>query len=67
MEFPLKMGRWEINSGGKGAKKRFKLVRSEGPKDLVFQSLRKGAPISDGNVLRPHLLCLSKTRNCMSG
>jgi len=41
--------------GREGAKKRFKLVRSEGPKDLVFQSLRKGAPISDGNVLRRHL------------
>jgi integrase len=45
----------EINWGGKGAKKRFKLVRSDGPKDLVFQSLRKGTPISDGNVLRRHL------------
>ena len=45
----------EINWGGKGAKKRFNVVRSEGPKDLVFQSLRKGAPISDGNVLRRHL------------
>jgi len=45
----------EINWGGKGAKKRFKVVRADGPKDLVFQSLRKGAPISDGNVLRRHL------------
>ncbi|PYX78444.1 MAG: hypothetical protein DMG70_31685 [Acidobacteria bacterium] len=45
----------EINWGGKGAKKRFKLVRSDGPKDLVFQSFRKRAPLSDGNVLRRHL------------
>jgi hypothetical protein len=30
-------------------------VRADGPKDLVFQWLRKGVPISDGNVLRRHL------------
>jgi integrase len=51
----LKSMEVEINWGGKGAKKRFKLVRSNGPKDLVFQSLRSGAPISDGNVMRRHL------------
>jgi integrase len=45
----------EINWGGSGAKKRIKLVRSEGPQDLVFQSLRTGAPMRDGNVLRRHL------------
>lgn len=45
----------EINWGGKGAKKRFKLLRSDGPKDLVFQSPQRGAPLSDGNVLRRHL------------
>jgi integrase len=38
----------EINWGGKGARKRFKLVRVDGPHDLVFQSLRKGAPMRDG-------------------
>ena len=41
--------------GRQGREKRFKLVRSDGPKDLVFQSLRRGAPLSDGNVLRRHL------------
>jgi len=51
----LKRMKVQINWGGKGAKKWFKLVRTDGPKDLVFQSLRKGAPISDGNVLRRHL------------
>jgi len=51
----LKKMEVEINWGGKGAKKRFKLVRSDGPKDLVFQSLRRGAPLSDGNILRRHL------------
>ena len=45
----------KINWGGKGAKKRIKLVRADGPEDLVFQSLRKGAPMRDGNVLRRHL------------
>jgi integrase len=45
----------EINWGGKGAKKRIKLVRADGPQNLVFQSLRNGAPMRDGNVLRRHL------------
>jgi integrase len=45
----------QINWGGSGARKRIKLVRSEGPQDLVFQSLRTGAPMRDGNVLRRHL------------
>jgi integrase len=45
----------EINWGGKGARKRFKLVRSDKPHDLVFQSLRAGNPMSDGNILRRHL------------
>ncbi len=45
----------EVNWGGKGAKKRIKLVRSDGPQDLVFQSLRTGAPMRDGNILRRHL------------
>ena len=45
----------KINWGGKGAKKRFKLVRKDGPQDLVFQSLRTGSPMGDGNILRRHL------------
>jgi integrase len=45
----------ELNWGGGGARKRIKLVRSDGPQDLVFQSLRTGAPMRDGNVLRRHL------------
>ncbi len=45
----------EINWGSKGARKRFKLVRSDRPQDLVFQSIRKGAPMRDGNILRRHL------------
>ena len=45
----------EVRWGGSGAKRRIKLVRSDGPQDLVFQSLRKGAPMRDGNILRRHL------------
>jgi integrase len=45
----------ELNWGGKGAKRKSKLVRSEGPKDLVFQSVRNGEPTRDGNILRRHL------------
>jgi integrase len=45
----------ELNWGGKGAKKRVKLVRADGPHDLVFQSVRNGGPMRDGNILRRHL------------
>ena len=45
----------EVNWGGHGAKKRFKVVRSSEPSDLVFQSLRTGAPMNDQNILRRHL------------
>jgi len=44
-----------INWGGKGAKKTFRLVRSSGPGDLVFQSLKTGAPMSDHNILSRHI------------
>ena len=38
-----------------GATKTFQLVRSSEPGDLVFQSLIKGNPTSDQNVLRRHI------------
>ncbi len=44
-----------INWGGHGAKKTFKLVRSDNPGDLVFQSIRKGVPMSDHNILTRHI------------
>jgi integrase len=44
-----------INWGARGAQKTFKLVSSDAPHDLVFQSLRKGAPMSDHNILTRHL------------
>lgn len=45
----------EIAWGGKGAKKRCKLIRSSNPEDLVFQSIRNGGPMNDQNILRRHL------------
>jgi integrase len=50
----LKGAEVTINWGAKG-KKTFKLVSSDAPHDLVFQSLRKGAPMSDHNILVRHL------------
>jgi integrase len=52
----------EINWGGKGAKKKIKAVRSSQPSDLVFQSLRTGAPMNDQNILRRHLRPAAKKR-----
>jgi integrase len=44
-----------INWGGKGATKTFKVVRSDAPGDLVFQSLKTGVPMSDHNILSRHI------------
>ena len=44
-----------INWGARGARKKFKLVRADAPGDLVFQSLIKGKPMSDHNVLSRHI------------
>ncbi len=33
------------------AVRRYKVVKSDGPGDLVFQSVRKGSPIRDNNIL----------------
>ena len=51
----LKDAEVTINWGGKGAKKTFKLVRSSGPGDLVFQSIKTGVPMSDHNILSRHI------------
>jgi integrase len=37
------------------ASRRYKAVKSDGPKDLVFQSVRTGAPIRDNIVLSRHI------------
>ncbi len=41
--------------GKGGAKKTFKLVCSDGPDALIFQSLRKGGPMSNHNILVRHI------------
>jgi integrase len=53
--FRLKGLEVTINWGARGAKKTFKVARSDAPHDLVFQSLRTGAPMSDHNILTRHL------------
>jgi len=35
--------------------RRYRVVRSEGPDELVFQSLVKGGPMRDNNILVRHL------------
>ena len=37
------------------ASRRFKAVKSDGPEDLVFQSVSKGAPMRDNNILSRHI------------
>ena len=45
----------EYASGGRGAKRRVKCIRSLEPTSLVFQSLRKAGPMNDGNIRNRHL------------
>jgi integrase len=37
------------------AKRRYRVVKSDGPNDLVFQSVKKGAPMSDNTILSRHI------------
>jgi hypothetical protein len=39
----------EVKAGR--AVRRYKVVKSNGPEDLVFQSVQKGSPIRDNNIL----------------
>jgi integrase len=43
------------------AKRKVRVVKSDGPDDLVFQSLFKGAPMRDNNVLVRHIKPAAKT------
>ncbi|HKV77127.1 MAG TPA: site-specific integrase [Candidatus Sulfotelmatobacter sp.] len=45
----------EYRSGGQGAKRCVKGMRSLERGSLVFQSLKKGGPMNDGNILRRHI------------
>jgi len=37
------------------ATRRYKLVKTDGPDDLVFQSVRKGVAMRDNNILSRHI------------
>jgi integrase len=37
------------------ATRRYRIVKSEGPDDPVFQSVAKGAPMRDNNILTRHI------------
>jgi integrase len=37
------------------SRRRYRAVKSAGPNDLVFQSVRKGAPMRDNNILSRHI------------
>jgi integrase len=41
--------------GGRGGHQTFKVVKSEAQDALVFQSVRKGAPLRDNNILSRHI------------
>ena len=49
----LKLLTVEVNGGGPGARaiRRYKVVKRDGPDDLVFQSVKDGKPMRDNNVL----------------
>jgi integrase len=40
-----------VNSKAGHATRKYRIVKSDGPDDLVFQSVRKGAPLRDNNIL----------------
>lgn len=43
----------EVKAGS--ARRRYRVVKSDGPNDLVFQSLVKGRPMRDNNILARHI------------
>ena len=51
----LKLITVEGRCGGQGAVRKYKLVKSDGPTDLVFQSVRQGKPMRDNNILVRHI------------
>jgi integrase len=51
----LKLRTVTVRSGGKGAVRKYRVVKADGPSDLVFQSLRDGKPMRDNNVLVRHI------------
>jgi integrase len=49
----LKLLTVEVRAGK--AIRRYRVVKSDGPEDLVFQSVKTGAPMRDNNILSRHL------------
>jgi integrase len=49
----LKLLTVEVRAGR--ATRRYKVVKSDGPEDLVFQSVKTGAPMRDNNILTRHI------------
>jgi integrase len=49
----LKLLTIEVKAGR--AKRRYKVVKADGPDDLVFQSVHTGRPMRDNNILTRHL------------
>lgn len=41
--------------GGRGGYQTFKIVKADGSKDLVFQSIRRGVAMRDNNILSRHI------------
>jgi integrase len=44
-----------VRWGGQGATRELPVVRNCGPDDLVFQSVKTGAPMNDNNILKRHI------------
>jgi len=44
-----------IEVGAGSAVRRYHAVKSDGPEDLVFQSVAKGAPMRDNSILVRHI------------
>lgn len=51
----LKLLTVEGRCGGQGAVRKYKVVKKDGPLDLVFQSLRTGVSMRDNNILSRHI------------
>jgi len=49
----LKLLMVEVRAGT--AVRRYRVVKSDNPEDLVFQSVQKGAPMRDNNILSRHI------------
>lgn len=57
----MKLATVEVKAGR--ATRRYKLVKAEGPTDLVFQSVKKGRPMRDNNILSRHIKPAARKMN----